>query len=222
MNTFPIAVVGSGRIGYAAARHFVRAGHGVWLTNSRGPDSLRDAAERLGYFAQAATSADAVRAAEVVLLAVPWKCRFAAVLEAGGAEAFAGKIVIDAINPHAEFPIFDDLGACASSEAVALLIGRRARLVKAFNTLREEILTCGAQLDLPTDERIAIPLCGDDPEAKHVVCSLIEEIGFAPVDIGTLVFSHLLEPHRSLYDVTFTPPQVRKELIRYERGQKSN
>ena len=184
MNTLSIAVVGSGPLGSCAAKHFVRAGHRVWLTNSRGPDSLRGIAERLGPAAQTATIADAVRAAELVLLAVPWKSRFSAVVAAGGEAAFAGKIVIDAINAHAEFPIFDDLGACASSEAVAEIIGCKARLVKAFNTLREEILTCEARPDLPMDERIAIPLCGDDPDAKEIISSLIEQIGFAPVDIG--------------------------------------
>ena len=222
MNTLSIAVVGSGRLGYSAAQHFVRAGHRVWLTNSRGPDSLRATVERLGPAVRAATISDAVCAADLVFLSVPWKSRVSAILSAGGKAAFTGKIVIDAINAHAEFPVFDDLGACASSEAIALLIGCQARLVKAFNTLREEILSGEAHPNLPMDERIAIPLCGDDPDAKHVVSSLIGEIGFAPVDLGTLVFSHLLEPHRSLYDKNFTPPQVQLELARYERGQNSN
>ena len=222
MNNLSIAVIGSGHLGYSAAQHFVRVGHSVWLTNSRGPRSLRTITERLGPASRAATIADAIHAAELVLLAVPWKSRHAVIIEAGGAAAFAGKIVIDAINAHAEPPIFDDLGACASSESVALLVGCQARLVKSFNALRAEVLTFEAYPDLPMDERIAIPLCGDDPEAKTIVSSLIEAIGFAPVDVGTLVFSHLLEPHRSLYDKNFTPSQVRLELVRYERGQNSN
>ncbi len=179
-------------------------------------------AKEPGFSAEAATVADAVRAAEIVLLAVSWKSRFAAIQEAGGETAFEGKIVIDAINAHEEAPVFDDLGSCGSSESVAQLVGHRASLVKAFNTLDEDVLASGSRPGLPVDERIAIPLCGDDPKVKRVVSALIEKIGFAPVDLGTLVFSHLLEPHRSLYGTTLTPPQVRLELARYERGQNSN
>jgi predicted dinucleotide-binding enzyme len=36
------------------------------------------------------------------------------------------------------------------------------------------------------DDRLALFLAGDDPVAKDRVARLIEEIGFAPVDTGSL------------------------------------
>jgi predicted dinucleotide-binding enzyme len=41
-------------------------------------------------------------------------------------------------------------------------------------------------VNLPTDDRRAIFIAGDDVEAKEAVARLIEEIGFAAVDTGDL------------------------------------
>jgi len=50
-----------------------------------------------------------------------------------------------------------------------------------YETLREE-----ARPDAPLEDRLALFLAGDDAEAKATVGSLIEGIGFAPVDVGSL------------------------------------
>jgi len=66
-----IGILGSGNIGATAARLFVAAGHDVAISNSRGPDSLRELIKELGPQAHAMTVRDAVRFADVILLAVP-------------------------------------------------------------------------------------------------------------------------------------------------------
>ena len=68
-----IGILGSGNIGATAARLFVAAGHDVAISNSRGPDSLRELITELGPQAHAMTVRDAVRFGEVILLAVPWR-----------------------------------------------------------------------------------------------------------------------------------------------------
>src|SRR5215470_896964 len=61
-----------GTIGAEAfARKALKAGHKVKLSNSRGPDSLRDIVNQLGPGATAATKEEAA-ACEMVLLAVSW------------------------------------------------------------------------------------------------------------------------------------------------------
>ncbi|HEY5141551.1 MAG TPA: hypothetical protein VIJ25_19875, partial [Methylococcales bacterium] len=41
-------------------------------------------------------------------------------------------------------------------------------------------------LELPAEERRVIPTAGDDKNAKEKIGKLIEEIGFGPLDTGTL------------------------------------
>src|SRR6266446_5986534 len=66
-----IGTIGAGAFAQAFAKHALKAGHKVILSNSRGPDSLRDIVNQLGPGATAATKEEAA-ACEMVLLAVPW------------------------------------------------------------------------------------------------------------------------------------------------------
>lgn len=174
-----IGILGAGHIGGTAAKQFVRAGHQVAVSNSRGPESLATLVESLGPGARAATPADAVRFGEVVLLAVLWRRKE----ELPAPDLFAGKIAIDAMNPYSPVGPVMDLGNDTSSEVVARGFPK-ARFVKAFNTMGWKTLETGSRP--PGEDRLAIFIAGDDAEAKAVVSKLIEEIGFAPVDTGSL------------------------------------
>jgi predicted dinucleotide-binding enzyme len=177
-----IGIIGAGKIGATAARLFVNAGHEVALSNSRGPASLARLVTELGPRAKAMTVAEAARWAEVILLAIPWRTPEAL----PPADAVAGKIVIDAMNPYAEDGSVIDLGATTSSEVTRKRLPG-ARLVKAFNTIWFKHLAERARPERPIDERHAIFVAGDDESAKRTVTGLIEEIGFGAVDTGSLV-----------------------------------
>ena len=127
-----IGIIGSGRIGSTAARLFAAAGHEVTIANSRGPESLGELVDEIGPNAQAATVADAARDAEIVLVAVPLRA-----YSDLPAEAFVGKVVIDANNyyPERDGQIAElDSGQTTSSELLARHL-QGARIVKAFNTM---------------------------------------------------------------------------------------
>ena len=209
-NSLIIGILGAGNIGKNAAKHFVRVGHQVRLSNSKGPESLTGTIAEIGPGAQAATAADTVAHAEVILLAVPWTRRAEAIAAAGGAAAFAGKIVIDALNPYTEYPKVEDLHGRTSSAVVASELPA-ARVVKAFNTIYYETLANGSR---PADAsgRIALPVCGDDSAAKRLVCALIDQIGFDAVDAGTLAQSRIQEPFQPLYDKDYPATRVLQEL----------
>lgn len=66
-----IGIIGAGAFAQASAKRALKAGHKVKLSNSRGPDSLREIVNQLGPGATAATTEEAA-ACEMVLLAVPW------------------------------------------------------------------------------------------------------------------------------------------------------
>ncbi|HVJ37732.1 MAG TPA: NAD(P)-binding domain-containing protein, partial [Stenotrophomonas sp.] len=66
-----IGIIGSGNIGRTLARQLSALGHQVLIANSRGPESLATLAEETG--ASAATSDQAARAHDVVIITVPEK-----------------------------------------------------------------------------------------------------------------------------------------------------
>jgi predicted dinucleotide-binding enzyme len=63
------------------------------------------------------------------------------------------------------------------------------------------------------EDRHAIYVAGDDAEAKEVVAGLIREIGFAPVDTGSLRDGgRLQEPDSPIYNETYTAREAGKIL----------
>ena len=178
-----IGIVGSGNIGANAARLFVRAGHEVALSNSRGGQGLEALVEELGDRSHATTIEDAAKFGEVVLIAIPFD-KYRTLPQ----DAFKGKVVIDAGNYYPErdgkFPELDR-DETTSSEMMASHL-KEARLVKGFNTIYFKHLASQGDTSLPLEERRAIFIAGDDTKAKEIVARLIEEIGFAAVDTGFL------------------------------------
>jgi len=174
-----IGIIGTGHIGGTAAKLFARAGHEVAVSNSHGSESLASLVSALGSNVKGTSPEDAVRFGEVVLLAMPWRKMDAL----PRADLFAGKIVIDAMNPYSATGQVMDLGERTSSEEVAKRVPD-ARLVKAFNTMYWRTLDTGSRP--PSEERLVVFLAGDDQHAKEVVGKLIDDIGFASIDTGSL------------------------------------
>jgi len=210
-----IGILGAGNIGATAARLFIAAGHEVAVSNSRGPDSLGSLVRELGKHAHAMTIDEAARFGEVVLLAVPWRTPEAL----PHADLLRGKIVIDAMNPYRPDGGFYDLGGSTSSELVHERIPG-ARLVKAFNTIYYVHLAGRGRKDLPPDERHTIYVAGDDDDAKQVVARLIEEIGFAAVDTGSLrEGGRMQQPDSPVYNQTYNGREAREFLSKLKQPQ---
>lgn len=207
-----IGIIGAGHVGSTAARLFVKAGHEVALSNSRGPESLRGLVAELGPEARAMTVDGAARFGDIVLLAVPWRMPEALPAPA----AVAGKVVIDAMNPYNPTGAILDTGGDSSEETHRRLPG--ARLVKAFNTIYYQHLATHGDTNLPLEQRNVIFMAGDDAEAKQVVARLIEEIGFAPVDTGSLREGGLRQqPGSPIYNHAMTPPEAARILSAWPR-----
>lgn len=198
-----IGIIGAGNIGKAAAKLFVRAGREVAVSNSRGPETLRDLISSLGPNARAATPEEAAAFGDVVLEAIP----FGRYRELPAA-ALAGKIVVTASNYYPQRDGELDLGGRSQSELVAAHL-KGARVVKAFNTIYFEHLRTQGDPSRPLPARRAIFIAGDDAEAKRVVSNLIEEIGFAPVDTGTLRDGgRRQEPGTAVYNKVLTAAEA--------------
>lgn len=186
-----IAVIGAGNVGGTLGRRWATLGHDVVFGV---PDPARSAAvkggatvdEALPSSASVTTVAEAVRGADVVLLATPWAAVDAALRAAG---AMDGAVLIDATNPvGAGVRIDPAIGGSSGGEHVQSL-APRARVVKAFNTTGWENMR---------DPRYATGdatmfVAGDDPGAKAVVRVLAAALGFDPVDVGGLSRARELE-----------------------------
>ena len=178
-----IGIIGAGNIGSAVAELFTKAGHEVVISNSRGPQTLDDLAEKLGDGASAGTVDEARDFGNVVVVTIPLKA-----ITALPANGWENKIVIDTNNyyPDRDGKIADlDSGATTSSELLENQLPG-ARIVKGFNTIWSEHLKIQGNTKLPLDDRRAIFIAGDDSQAKETVAKLIEDIGYAAIDTGFL------------------------------------
>jgi 8-hydroxy-5-deazaflavin:NADPH oxidoreductase len=177
-----IGIIGAGHIGATLARAFVRAGNEVAVSNSRGPHTLTELADELGPDGRAVTVPEAADFGEVVVVSVP----FGRVRELP-AEGTEGKVLVDTTNyyPSRDGHVPElDSDETTSSELVAAHFPR-ARVVKAFNSIYwHHLRDRGRPLGDPG--RIAVPISGDDPEAKDTVTTLVDQIGFDTVDAGPL------------------------------------
>jgi len=201
-----IGIIGAGNIGATVARLWLKAGHEVAISNSRGPDTLQTLVAELGNSAQALTLEDAARFGEVVLEAIPFG-HYASL----PAALLKGKILISAANYYPQRDGQIDLGGLSQSEFIAQHLPG-VRLVKAFNTIYFKHLAQMGDTALPLDERIAIYVASDDAEAKATVSKLIEEIGFAPVDTGSLRESTRQEPGSAIYNQPMKAKEARQIL----------
>lgn len=203
-----IGIIGSGNIGATAARLFAKAGHEVAISNSRGPETLRELVADIGPNVRAATVEEAAEFGEVVLEAIPFG-RYKEL----PVEPLARKVVVDAANYYPQRDGEIDFGGLTSSEEIARYLGPGVRLVKAFNTMYYETLASEGRPEAPVEERLVLFVGGDDEEAKARVSRLIEEIGFAPVDTGPLgEGGRKQQPGSAIYNEPMTPLRARESL----------
>lgn len=196
MSSYTIAVVGgTGPQGRGLAYRWARHGHTVVLGSRSAERAEATAAEILGRVPGAAVSgaanADAVAAADVVVLAVPYDGHDDLVTSL--ADGLAGKVVLSCVNPlgfdkRGPFGL-DVPGGSAAETAAALVPG--ARVVGAFHHV-SAVSLWGEEEFLDHED---VLVCGDDAEAKQVAVDLAVAVTSRPgVDAGALRLARQLEP----------------------------
>jgi predicted dinucleotide-binding enzyme len=205
-----IGLIGSGHIGGTLAKLALGAGHTVVLSNSRGPETLSDLVAELGPGARAATAAEAAAAGDIVVVTVPFG-RYREV----PVEPLAGKIVIDTNNYYYErdghFPGIDS-GETSDSELLAAHLPT-SKVVKAFNAIY--YVDLGEQgVPRGTEGRRALPIAGDDAEAKTTVSDLIDSFGFDTVDAGPLAEGRRFSRDKPAYGQNLTAEKLEEALAK--------
>jgi predicted dinucleotide-binding enzyme len=188
-------------------RSFSALGHEVSVANSRGPQTLAELAAETG--ASAVTVEQAARDRDLVVVTIPQKS-----VPALPRDLFAqtgAAIVVDTGNyyPQRDGQIEEIERGTPESVWVSQQLGRP--VVKAFNNIRaQHLLEHGRPTGAPG--RIALPVAGDDETAKAVVLTLVDELGFDPVDAGGLAESWRQQPGTLVYGADLDADGVRAAL----------
>ncbi|WP_404475407.1 NADPH-dependent F420 reductase [Microbacterium aerolatum] len=207
-----IAVLGVGRVGSAVARTALRAGFDVRVAGSGPAEDIALIAEIVMPGAVAMTTADAVRDADIVIVAVPLH-KHRSVAPA----PLAGKVVIDAMNWWT--PVdgeSDEFGRddTSTSEVVAQhFIG--ARLVKTLNHIGyHELEEHGADVGAPG--RRALAVASDDEDAAQLVADAIDRFGFDAVYAGPLRSGRTFGPGTRIFNSILTREELEAALPAHE------
>ena len=195
------AIIGSGTVGSTLARLFAAKHVPVRIANSRGPETLAELAAELGSGVIPVTVEEAVEA-DIILVAV-------------GAVAFkdvgylrkdwSGKIVVDVTNGFmlpAEVQEAEFHGRLTSEVNAERVPG--AKLVKAFNQLPLKVLAAPVPDEVG---RRVVFVSSDHEDASAAVAKLVDELGFAPIEVGKLSEGGRLIQARA--------PLVFQNLIKY-------
>lgn len=202
-----IGIIGAGNIGGNLARRLGPLGHDVRIANSRGPETLPELAAVEGV--TPVPVAEAAEGAEIVIVTIPLVkvAQLPDDILDGAAE---GAVVIDTNNyyPQQRDGRIDAIEDGQTESAwVAEQLGRP--VVKAFNGVyAQKILDVGE----PDGPRFAIPVAGDDPDAKAKVLALVAELGFDPVDAGTIAESWRQQPGSPSYGLQADADGLRAAL----------
>jgi len=187
MSKPKIAILGgTGDLGSGLAKCWAKAGYPV-VIGSRSADKAKAAAAELGAGAQGDDNVNAAKAADVIVVAVPFGSHEATLLEIK--DAAQGKIVVDAAVPLVPPKVSTvQLPAEGSAAQIAQkLLGEGVRVVSAFHNVGAAKLHAGGRADCD------VLVFGNDKDARELVIGLAAEVGSAGIDGGVLANSAAAE-----------------------------
>ncbi len=190
MQPVKVGILGSGDVGKALARGFISLGHEVKI-GSREPQKLAEWVRGAGSRASSGTFEEAARFGDLIVMATLGSGAENAI-QLAGAKNFAGKVVVDAMNPL-EFSTGVPRLYVGHTDSLGEQVQRwlpDARVVKAFNTVGNAHMFKPQFPGGPPDMFI----CGNDENAKELVTQICKHFGWGVIDIGGIDGSRHLEP----------------------------
>lgn len=203
-----VGVLGAGKSGIAIARLALRAGYRVRIATSGPADRTALVTGVLTPGAEATDATGIATDADAIVLAVPLR-RFREL----PLDTLADRTVIDVMNywPTTDGALegFETDGRPSSLD-VRDALPSNARLVKTFNHIGYHEME---ELARPRGVagRVGLAVTGED-EAVAAVMSLVDDVGFDPVDAGGLEESGLLQPGSAIFGADLTAMRIRAVL----------
>jgi predicted dinucleotide-binding enzyme len=193
MGPRKIGVIGSGIVSQVLADGFLKYGYEV-MRGTREAAKLADWKKKAGPKASVGSFEESARSGEIVLIAVKGTAAESAV-KLCGAEALAGKTVIDANNPIADAPPTNGVLKFYTSYDESLMerlqkLAPKARFVKAFSCVGN------AHMINPDFGGVkpTMFLCGNDELAKGQVKEILTQFGWESEDMGGAEAARAIEP----------------------------
>lgn len=191
-----LGIYGAGRVGTSIARLALKAGYHVLMVGSPRQKQLETVLSFVAPGAElAASPEDLAERADIIIIAVPMAKSLD--LPYG---LFSNKIVIDAMN---HWEAVDGYLECVENapdgtSAITAARNPEAKWIKTMNHLGYQDMEAHSAPHGSADRR-ALGIAGDDPEAKAQVATLIDDLGFDPVDVGTLSEGQVLQPGHNIF-----------------------
>ncbi|MCU1624267.1 MAG: oxidoreductase [Frankiales bacterium] len=201
-------MVGAGHVGPVIARVAVAAGYEVTIAAAGDPKEIELITQVLAPGSEPRWTADAVKDADLVILAIPLH-RF----EAFDPVLLADRLVVDAMNywpaVDGKRELFED-AQHGSSEIVA---GRLAqsRVVKALNHIGYHELE-GERRPSGSSDRRGLGVAGDDGQAVAEVAEVIERIGYDAVRLDSLRAGRILQPGGPVFGRTLSRAEFERAV----------
>jgi NADPH-dependent F420 reductase len=183
-----VGIIGAGNMGSAFARRLSSAGHEVFIA-SRDIEDARKVATSVGDKVRAVPQEQLAERVDVLIAATPFANQADALRASGRLD---GKTVVEISNPLKPDMSGLAVGHTTSAAEEVAKATPGAKVVKAFNTIFAQVLGGEATAASPT--AVQVLYAGDDDAAKRTVRSLIESMGFEPLDAGPLSNARYLEP----------------------------
>lgn len=184
-----ITFIGVGNVGAPLADYLQKLGHSVTIAaRDLNSQSVQSALSRNASFA-VKTPLEAVKAAEVVFLAVPFAANEATLSDVSS--VLDGKVLVDCTNPVGA-NLSHGLKSERSGAEVVQSFVPTAKVVKAFTIYGFENFEDNHYPGYG-DLKPAMLIAGDDAIAKQTVSTLCQELGWEPIDVGDLAMSLHLE-----------------------------
>jgi 8-hydroxy-5-deazaflavin:NADPH oxidoreductase len=188
-----VGVLGSGEVGRRLAAGFQNRGHDVMIgSREPGKPELGEWLAGDGAGIKAGTFAETAAHGDLVVLAVLGNAAEEAIADAGP-ENFAGKVVIDAMNPLDFSGGFPPKLSICGEDSLGERVQRAlpdARVVKAFNTIGNPYFVDPSF----SEGRPTMLIAGNDDDAKRTVGDVVVDFGWPEaVDIGGIEGSRELE-----------------------------
>jgi 8-hydroxy-5-deazaflavin:NADPH oxidoreductase len=176
---------GSGNMARVLGGAWSVAGHQVVL-GSRSAEKSRNVAEESGFTATGGTNDEVAESCEVIVSTV--RAVPSSFLKT--TSVLVGKVIIDLNNR--DFPreykpeeFLNSLAEATQKDVPS------AKVVKALNNQAMEVFNCDAVA--LREAGVQAFIAGDDEEAKQITSGLLNDLGFKPVDFGSLSNAWLLE-----------------------------
>jgi predicted dinucleotide-binding enzyme len=193
-----VAVIGLGSIGTVVATNLVKGNRSIIIAD-RTLAKAQDLSKKLGNLARPATISDAVKEAEIIILAI-WFDAIKEFFTTYGTE-LEGKIIVDPSNPIAP----DEKGGFkkiieqdqSAGQILSAMLPKNAKFAKALGTLGASSLVRAA---FQQPEKAVEFYATDDTIINGQIEDLIHDNGFEPVRIGGIDKSIRIEVFGDLHE----------------------